>query len=84
MVNLGINQAALDKVAQAGMLNAQFEYSEDEGLQVTEEFYRNEANQDNSISGESSRLKKALSEKRRAESDQNGAGLIEGSCACFV
>ena len=34
----GINQTELDKVAQAGLLNAQFEYSEEEGLQVVEEF----------------------------------------------
>lgn len=34
----GINQAELDKVAHAGLLNAQFEYSEEEGLQVVEEF----------------------------------------------
>jgi hypothetical protein len=63
MVNLGINQAALDKVAQAGLLNAQFEYSEDEGLQVTEEFYRNEANQNTSTPKQSPGLKEALSEK---------------------
>ncbi len=31
-------QAELDKVAQAGLLNAQFEYAEEEGLQVVEEF----------------------------------------------
>ena len=36
--NLGINQAELDKAAQAGLMNAQFEYAEDEGLQVVEEF----------------------------------------------
>ena len=36
--NQGINQAELDKVAHAGLLNAQFEYSEEEGLQVVEEF----------------------------------------------
>jgi len=36
--SLGISQAELDKVAQAGLLNAQFEYAEDEGLQVVEEF----------------------------------------------
>ena len=36
--NLGISQAELDKVAQAGLKNAQFEYGEDEGLQVVEEF----------------------------------------------
>ena len=41
--NLGIHQTELDKIAQAGLMNAQFEYSEDEDLQVTEEFYRNEA-----------------------------------------
>ncbi len=35
---LGISQAELDKVAQAGLINAQFEYAEDEGLQVVEEF----------------------------------------------
>ena len=35
---LGISQAELDKVAQAGLMNAQFEYSEEEGLQVVEEF----------------------------------------------
>ena len=34
----GIHQAELDKVAHAGLLNAQFEYSEEEGLQVVEEF----------------------------------------------
>ena len=34
----GLNQAELDKVAQSGLLNAQFEYSEEEGLQVVEEF----------------------------------------------
>ena len=34
----GINQAALDTVAETGLLNAQFEYSEEEGLQVVEEF----------------------------------------------
>ena len=34
----GINQTELDKVAHAGLLNAQFEYSEEEGLQVVEEF----------------------------------------------
>ncbi|KGD60929.1 hypothetical protein T9A_02127 [Alcanivorax jadensis T9] len=62
-VNLGINQAELDKVAQAGLMNAQFEYSEDEGLQVTEEFYRNEANQDTSVSKQSTSLKEALSAK---------------------
>jgi len=62
-VNLGINQAELDKIAQAGLMNAQFEYSEDEGLQVTEEFYRNEANQAPSASKQSSRLKEALSAK---------------------
>ena len=62
-VNLGINQAELDKVAQAGLLNARFEYSEDEGLQVTEEFYRNEANQDTSASKQSPGLKEALSAK---------------------
>ncbi len=62
-VNLGINQAELDNVAQAGLLNARFEYSEDEGLQVTEEFYRNEANQAPSASKQSSGLKEALSAK---------------------
>ncbi|MEQ3635802.1 MAG: hydrolase or metal-binding protein [Thalassolituus sp.] len=62
-VNLGINQAELDKVAQAGLLNARFEYSEDEGLQVTEEFYRNDANQAPSESKQSSGLKEALSAK---------------------
>jgi hypothetical protein len=62
-VNLGINQAELDNVAQAGLLNARFEYSEDEGLQVTEEFYRNEANQDTSASKQSPGLKEALSAK---------------------
>ena len=62
-VNLGINQAELDNVAQAGLLNARFEYSEDEGLQVTEEFYRNEANQDTSASKQSHGLKEALSAK---------------------
>jgi hypothetical protein len=36
--NQGINQAELEKVAHAGLLNAQFEYSEEEGLQVVEEF----------------------------------------------
>jgi len=36
--NQGINQAELDKVAHAGLLNAQFEYTEEEGLQVVEEF----------------------------------------------
>ena len=36
--NQGINQAELDKIAHAGLLNAQFEYSEEEGLQVVEEF----------------------------------------------
>ena len=36
--NQGINQTELDKVAQTGLLNAQFEYSEEEGLQVVEEF----------------------------------------------
>ncbi|MEH6784619.1 MAG: hydrolase or metal-binding protein [Alcanivorax jadensis] len=36
--NLGISQAELDKVAQAGLMNAQFEYVEDEGLQVIDEF----------------------------------------------
>ena len=36
--NQGINQAELDKVAHAGLLNAQFEYSEEEGLQLVEEF----------------------------------------------
>ena len=36
--NLGIDQAELDKVAQAGLMNARFEYAEDEGLQVVEEF----------------------------------------------
>ena len=36
--NQGINQAELDKVAHAGLLNTQFEYSEEEGLQVVEEF----------------------------------------------
>jgi hypothetical protein len=36
--NQGINQAELDKVAHAGLLNAQLEYSEEEGLQVVEEF----------------------------------------------
>ncbi len=36
--NQGIHQAELDKVAHAGLLNAQFEYSEEEGLQVVEEF----------------------------------------------
>ena len=61
--NLGINQAELDKVAQAGLMNAQFEYSEDEGLQVTEELYRNEANQDPSASKQSTSLKEALSAK---------------------
>lgn len=35
---LGISQTELDKVAQAGLMNAQFEYSEEEGLQVVEEF----------------------------------------------
>ena len=34
----GINQTELDKVAQTGLLNAEFEYSEEEGLQVVEEF----------------------------------------------
>ncbi len=62
-VNLGINQAELDKVALAGLMNAQFEYSEDEGLQVTEEFYRNDANQAPSASKQSSGLKEALSVK---------------------
>ncbi|MCG8391796.1 MAG: hydrolase or metal-binding protein [Pseudomonadales bacterium] len=36
--NQGIHQAELDKIAHAGLLNAQFEYSEEEGLQVVEEF----------------------------------------------
>lgn len=35
---LGINQTELDKVALAGLLNARFEYSEEEGRQVVEEF----------------------------------------------
>ena len=60
---LGISQTGLDKVAQVGLMNAQFEYSEDEGLQVAEEFYRNEANQDTSASKQSSGLKEALSAK---------------------
>ena len=60
---LRFNQAELDNVAQAGLLNARFEYSEDEGLQVTEEFYRNEANQDTSASKQSPGLKEALSAK---------------------
>ncbi len=34
----GINQTELDRVAQAGVMNAWFEYGEDEGLQVVEEF----------------------------------------------
>ena len=62
-VNLGINQAELDKVAQAGLMNSQFEYSEDEGLQITEEFYRNEGKHDTSASKQSSGLKEALSAK---------------------
>tara|TARA_A100000171_G_scaffold51561_1_gene66275 strand:+ start:504 stop:1388 length:885 start_codon:yes stop_codon:yes gene_type:complete len=62
-VNLGINQAELDKVAQAGLLNARFEYSEDEGLQVTDEFYRNDTNQAPSASKQSPGLKEALSAK---------------------
>ena len=61
--SLGISQAELDKVAQAGLMNAQFEYAEDEGLQVVEEFYRNEANQNTCASKQSSGLKEALSAK---------------------
>ena len=36
--NQGIHQTELDKVAQAGLMNAWFEYGEDEGLQMVEEF----------------------------------------------
>jgi len=40
--SIGISQTELDRVAQAGLLNAWFEYGEEEGLQVTEEFFQAE------------------------------------------
>ena len=43
--NLGIHQTELDKVAQAGLMNAWCEYGEDEGLQVVEEFSGERATQ---------------------------------------
>ena len=60
---LGISQAELDKVAQAGLMNAQFEYSEDEGLQVIDEFAHGE--QKNPATQQPSQaLRQKLSEKQ--------------------
>ena len=59
--NLGIHQTELDKVAQAGLMNAWFEYGEDEGLQVVEEFsgegsIQNKDSRPQSTSGLSNKL----------------------------
>ena len=60
---LGISQAELDKVAQAGLMNAQFEYAEDEGLQVIDEFAHGE--QKNPATQQPSQaLRQKLSEKQ--------------------
>jgi|GEM_PF-3098863 len=37
-MNLGINQAELDKVAQVGLMNAQFEYVESDGFRLRGSF----------------------------------------------
>ena len=66
---LGINQAELDKVAQAGLVNAQFEYAEDEGLQVVEELVQEGAASSGNVQPKSAqRLSQKLAEKK-ANSD---------------
>lgn len=61
--SLGISQAELDKAAQAGLMNAQFEYAEDEGLQVIDEFAHGE--QKNPATQQPSQaLRQKLSEKQ--------------------
>ena len=63
----GINQAALDTIAEAGLLNAQFEYSEEEGLQVVEEFTPEGAVTSNETQPQSSQgLSQKLAEKKTA------------------
>ena len=63
----GINQAALDTIAEAGLLNAQFEYSEEEGLQVVEEFTPEGAVTSNKTQPQSSQgLSQKLAEKKTA------------------
>ena len=42
----GFNQAALDQMARQGFANAQFELNSEEGLDVVEEFYRDENQED--------------------------------------
>jgi len=65
--NQGINQAALDTVAETGLLNAQFEYSEEEGLQVVEEFTPEGAVTSNKTQQQSSQgLSQKLAEKKTA------------------
>ena len=64
---LGISQAELDKVAQAGLMNAHFEYSEEEGLQVVEEFTPEGAVTSNKTQPPSSQgLSQKLAEKKTA------------------
>ena len=63
----GINQAALDTIAEAGLLNAQFEYSEEEGLQVVEEFTPEGAVTSNKTQPQPSKgLRQKLAEKKTA------------------
>ena len=68
MENLGISQAELDKVAQAGLLNAQFEYAEEEGLQVVEEFsHEGSAHARESRSQSTTELSNKLAGKQAAD-----------------
>ncbi|MTT54188.1 hydrolase or metal-binding protein [Alcanivorax sp. VBW004] len=63
--NQGINQAELDKIAHAGLLNAQFEYSEEEGLQVVEEFVPEDAPSPGSTQPQSAQgLSQKLADKK--------------------
>ena len=64
---LGVNQAELDKIAQAGLMTAHFEYSEEEGLQVVEEFTPEGAVTSNKTQPPSSQgLSQKLAEKKTA------------------
>ena len=63
--NQGINQAELDKVAHAGLLNAQFEYTEEEGLQLVEEFVTERATSSGDVQPQLSQgLSQKLAEKK--------------------
>ena len=65
--NLGIHQTELDKVAQAGLMNAWFEYGEDEGLQVMAEFSGERATQTkDSLAQSTSGLSNKLAGKQSA------------------